>query len=473
MAHQQVIRVGERSDQRVPWLALILALSVLARVATALYLGDRVEALPGTYDQISYDMLAQRILAGKGYSFATTWYPAIPPDAPTAFWSFLYPLFLAGAYGVVGYHPLVARLLQAVAVGLLMPWLVYRLGRRTFSETVGLAAAAAIAVYLYLVYYSATLMTEPFYIVTLLWSLDVAQRIALAARRPETIGTRRGWARWAELGLAWGLAALLRQQVLLLAPLLLAWLLWATWGRIPLRRYVLSVALALAVVAAFILPWTLRNYVVYDDFLPLNSNVGYALYAANHPQQGNRFEPLNLAPVPKEWQGLNEAEQSRLLTAAGIGFVLAEPGRFAFQTLDRFRNYFRFWPLKTSPPISNVSRVLSFGLYLPFMVYGLVRSLLLARGGEVGAGRKAGPGKPTPALAAPAVPAQYRMLVSLLYLYMASYATMHLLTWAMHRYRLPVDAVLMVFVGLAAVDLYRRLVRGRVARPQVREAVQS
>jgi fumarate reductase subunit D len=198
-----------------------------------------------------------------------------------------------------------------------------------------------------------------------------------------------------------------------------------------------------------------RNYLVYDGFLPLNSNVGWALYAANHPIQGKRFEPLNLPKVPAEWQGLNEVELNSRLTAAGILFVVEEPGRFALQTLDRFRNYFRFWPEPTSSPIANVSRVLSFGLYLPFMLYGLVLSIRFVR--EPGYGSGLMPG------AAVAV-SRARRLVSLLYLYVAVYSAIHLLSWAMHRYRLPVDAVMMVFVGLAVVDLWRRFERWRSGR---------
>ena len=416
----------------IPWLLVILAVSVLLRVAAALYLGDVVEVLPGTHDQISYDTLAQRLIAGQGYSFPVAWYPAIRPDTPTAFWSFLYPLYLAALYVVFGHHPLAARLIQAFVVGLLMPWLVYRLGRRTFGLAVGLAGALAISVYIYLVYYSATLMTEPFYICALLWSLDALQRIAAGERTPAL-------RLWVELGLAWGVAVLLRQQILLLVPFFLLWLLWATRKRLPFRRLALSAALSLAIVAAFILPWTMRNYAVYHAFLPLNSNVGWALYAANHPQQGNRFEPLNLPPVPPEWADLNEAELNARLTAAGIRFVLEDPGRFALQTLDRFRNYYRFWPEKTSLPISNISRVLSFGLYLPFMLYGLYLSCRLLWK------RERGP--------------DFSHNVALLYLYAITYSASHLLTWAMHRYRLPVDAVMMVFVGLAWTDLARRLGR--------------
>ena len=46
-------------------LIAILALSVLLRVGVAFYLGNGIEETRGgTYDQISYDMLAQRVAAG-------------------------------------------------------------------------------------------------------------------------------------------------------------------------------------------------------------------------------------------------------------------------------------------------------------------------------------------------------------------------------------------------------------------------
>ena len=267
------------------------------------------------------------------------------------------------------------------------------------------------------------------------------------------LGARK-LSRWVELGVAWGIAILLRQQALLLIPVFLVWLLWATWGRVRIRELVRPAFLSVAIIAAFILPWTIRNAVVYDRFLPLNSNVGYALFAANHPQQGTRFEPLNLPPLPAELAGMNEAEMNEWLTAEGIRFVLEDPGRFALQTLDRFRNYFRFWPEKTSSTIANISRVLSFGLYLPFMLYGLFLSFRPVR-------------SPQNLESGGQSPSRSRHNVALLYLYVAFYSGIHLLSWAMHRYRLPVDAVMMVFVGLALVDLYERLGRWRAARVEI------
>ena len=133
-------------DQRQRrWLAVILFVSVVLRLAAALYMGDRVVPLPGTYDQVTYDALAQSLLAGRGYSFTRDWWPATPANAPTAHWSFLYPLYLAAVYGLFGHHPLIARLIQAIVSGILLPLLVFRIGRRIFGARVGLTAAGLCA----------------------------------------------------------------------------------------------------------------------------------------------------------------------------------------------------------------------------------------------------------------------------------------------------------------------------------------
>lgn len=67
--------------------------------------------------------------AGYGFSFATDWWPGIKADQPTAFWPYLYTLYLAGVYALFGHTPLVAGLLQAVIVSAAMPWLTWRIGR--------------------------------------------------------------------------------------------------------------------------------------------------------------------------------------------------------------------------------------------------------------------------------------------------------------------------------------------------------
>jgi hypothetical protein len=440
-------------------LVAILLLSVVLRVAVAIYLGDQVEILPGTYDQISYDTLAQRLVAGHGFTFATEWWPVTRAGEPTAHWSFLYTLYLTAVYWLFSPHPLAARLIQAVLAGILMPLLTYRIGRRVFEERVGLVAAGLTAIYAYFVYYNAALMTESFCIITILWTLDVALRIGKSANQRMGIRANR---EWIELGVALGMAALLRQVILLLMPFLFAWLWWAvrksqvTGRRSQVARladrqairnsqFAICLLTTVAVIAILILPWTVRNYRAFGRFVLLNTNAGYALFWANHPIYGTQFKSIlpsemgsYQALIPPELRHLDEAALDQALLKRGLQFVVDDPGRYVLLSLSRIKSYFKFWPSAESPFISNVSRVLSFGLFLPFMAYGLVLSIVRGPLSKQSSGLRTSD-------------------LGLLYLFIVVYTLIHLLSWALIRYRLPVDAILIVFAAVAIVDLTARL----------------
>jgi 4-amino-4-deoxy-L-arabinose transferase-like glycosyltransferase len=406
-------------------LALIVLGTILVRLLVAFLMGDQVTVLPAIHDQVSYDALAQRLLAGQGYSFPRQWYPFTPADTPTAHWSFTYPLYLAGVYSLTGYHPLVARIVQGVVGGGLICLLVYWIGRRVVNEEGGLVAAALTAVYGYFIYYNVALMTETFFIVFMLWALY----LGLELKEKSTL------ARWLLLGLALGMAGLLRQTALLFVPFMLLWLFWELRNRMTRWWYF---ALPLGVIILLILPWTIRNYLVYDEFLPLNSNAGYAFYASNNPNLATNWNNEEVVvPVPAELAGQNEAELNQALTRMGIEFILADPIRYLWLNLDKSLEYFKFWPSSDSSRISNLNRVFSFGIYLPFMLLGLALSLSRWRD------------------------------FSLLYLFMVIHTAIHLLTWPSPRYRLPVDAVLMVFAGLALLELAKQFITWRRRSPLI------
>ncbi len=409
------------SRREKTWLAVILAVAALTRLGAAVYMGDRVEPLPGIYDQLSYDALARSLLAGHGYSFDRAWWPATAPNQPTSFWSFLYPLYLAGTYTLFGPHPLAARIIQGLLLGPLTAWLLYRLGRRLFSPTVGLVAAAISSFYIYFAYYDAALMTESVYIAAILGAMVLTVEIA----------ERPSWGKWLALGLVLGVATLQRQVVLLFLPFLLGWLLWA--GRKRFRWW--SILAPLLILMLTLLPWTVRNYTIFHRFVLLNTNAGFAFYWANHPIYGTNFAllsgegPSYQDLIPTELRSLNEADMDSALLRRGIGFVWEDPGRYVLLSLSRIPEYFKFWPSPESSTISNISRVGSFGIFLPFMLYGLVLSIR-----------------------------RWRAYI-LPYLFIVVYSGIHVLSWVMIRYRLPVDAVLIPFAGLAIVDLAQRIAR--------------
>jgi hypothetical protein len=443
----------------------IIVVATLLRLASAVYQGNTVVPLPGIYDQISYDGLARRVVEGHGFSFAEGHWPATPAGEPTAHWSYLYTLYLAAVYALFGPQPIVARLIQAVVAGVLHSWLAWRIGRRIFGPTTGLIAAGLSAVYIYFFYYAGGVLTETFYIIGILWTFDVALRLTARARPadPNESSPALNWWLWLELGLSIGLTVLLRQVFLFFGPFLFLWLWWnlpqsgpaAAGGSSLRQRFHGSTLKGLIattlVIVVLIVPWTIRNYQAFGTFVPLNTNAGFAFFWGNHPIHGTSFIPLlpTAGPsygdlIPPELRSLNEAELDRALLKKGIGFIIEDPRRFVLLSLSRTVEYFRFWPSPESGTVSNISRVGSFGILLPFILYGLWLSTYEVR-------RPAYQGQPVE--------------IILLYLFIIVYTAIHLLTWTLIRYRLPVDAVLIIFAGYGLEDIAKRV------KPLLREFV--
>jgi hypothetical protein len=428
-------------DRSSKWLIAILAVSVILRLGTALYLGNVVDAPPLLTDQQSYDALGQQLITGHGFSFDTGWYPFTEANTPTAHWSFLYSLFVAAVYAIFGPNPLAVRVVQAILGGILLPLLVYRLSRQFFrtaplakaletrgtqTETLALVAAGITAVYFYFVLYAATLMTETFYMAALLWTLERTLKLAegLTIKHSLVLGT----------GL--GLATLLRQSILPWLVMMSIWLIWVGYRSGCTTTMIKRLFAVGGVVVLMILPFTLRNYAVYHEFLLLNSNAGYAMYSAQHPMHGTQFQAFTGAPMPADLYRLNEAQKDRELMRRGIGFVIADPVRYAQLSFSRLIAYFEFWPTADTSFINNLGRVGSFGLLLPLLLLGLWQAWQLAGPRKVGGWQVF---SATP--------------LAFLLLFTTFYSALHILTWAMPRYRLPVDITLMPLAALALYDL--------------------
>ena len=422
-------------------LIIIIGFAVLVRIIAALYLGDQVVELPGTFDQISYHSLALRVVDGHGFTFDKPWWPVTGAGEPTAHWSYLYTTFLALVYAIFGPHPIVARLIQAVIVGVLQPYLACLIASRIFNRAIGLVAAGLTAIYVYFIYYAGTLMTEPFYITALMASLYLA--ILLTSRdmeKPDISPNRALYGVAIAFGLSLGIAVLLRQLFILILPFIYAWIFYAN-RKYPFRQTLKISIISGAVVLAMILPFTAYNYQRFGDFVLLNTNAGYALFWANHPIHGTHFIPLLPSEtyrelIPNNLMNLNEAALDKALLIQGFNFILGDPVRYILLSISRIPAYFVFWPSAGSSLISNFSRVSSFGILLPFMVYGLVRSFTSYRENTFGA-----------FVASP---------LFLLYSFILIYTGIHILSWTLIRYRLPVDAILLLFAGLAIVEIFNR-----------------
>jgi 4-amino-4-deoxy-L-arabinose transferase-like glycosyltransferase len=337
-----------------------------------------------------------------------------------------------------------------------MPWLTYKIGRQVFDDTIAIVAAGISAGYLYFVYYAGTLMTESFYIVSLLASFYFAMRLVQFSGEKKvqtsTPRERAGFLRSKQarfalaFGLALGAAALLRQLSILFIPFLFAWVWWAG-SAVKKGSTIPALALTSMVIGVMILPFTIYNFARFDRFVLLNTNAGYAFFWGNHPIYGTKFESI-LPPemgtyqdlIPAELYDLDEAALDQELLKRGVQFVIDDPARYALLSLSRIPAYFMFWPSSESGMISNVSRVFSFGVSWPFMLLGLLLVPFSRRANE----------KLT--LHAPQ---------TLLIGFMVVYTLIHLLTWALIRYRLPVDSILILFQAFALTQLAQIFINAR------------
>jgi len=415
-----------------PLLAIIFV-SVILRVAVAFYMGNDVVELPGIFDQISYHNLALRVLGGHGFTFGEMWWPITRAGEPTAHWSFPYTLYLVGVYAVFGVYPLAARILQAIIVGILHPYITYRIGEKIFGRSIGFISAAVVSIYIYYVYYGAALMTEPFYITSILFSLFFSMQLADNTDKKQDV--KLGLA----LGASVGLTVILRQVFLLFIPFLFLWI-WIARFRLNRKLPLLSTVLSFILIFSFILPITFYNYQRFHRFVLVNTNSGYAFFWGNNPIYGTKFIPILSTPeyqamIPEEVRHLDEAALDSELLGRGIQFVAQDPKRYVLLSLSRIPVYFMFWSSPESSTLSNISRIGSFGIFLPFMLYGLFLGI-----------------KRTSSF--------WNLVTSpqgLLILFALVYSGAHILTWTLVRYRLPVDAVLIPFAGLALFDVFQRL----------------
>ena len=393
----------------------ILAIALILRVAMAVYLGDTVSGLSGAHDEISYSMLGQRYAAGYGMTFPEAWYPWIEANAPQSYYSYSISLFLGGIYALFGYHPLAARLIMAV-MSTLIVWMVFLVGRRLFNEKVALLATAITALYAYLIFYGVTLVTETPFTLALLIALYLAVRMRA--------GEMTGFWAWVLLGFVLAVAVLLRMAVIFFIPILLFWLFFA----IRKHTSIFMLVIPLVIIGLAVLPLAMRNWQLWHQFLLLEAQFGHVFWNGNHPDHLGNFHPFKVFPIPAEVLALkNDVLITNTLLRMGIQNVLADPGNFIMLTLTRLREFFLFWPTEDSTLWANLLRIGSFGIVLPFALYGLVSNLR-----------------------------RFQELAPI-YLFFVVHTGIYAVTWTMIRYRVPLDPFFILFAAYTLYTLYSRV----------------
>ncbi|MFQ5807247.1 MAG: tetratricopeptide repeat protein [Phycisphaerae bacterium] len=278
----------------------------------------------------------------------------------------LYPWFLGAIYWLFGPdNALAPRIVQA-ALGSLSCGLLYLIGRRVFSRTVGVIAGFAAATYWVFLYYDVELL-----IPVLIVFLDlVLLRLLLWAR------DRRSLLLWGTCGFVLGLSTIARPNILLLVLALVVWIL--VLHRPDWRRAVGSATCLFVGCMLPILPITIRNYVVGDDLVLIASQGGVNFYIGNNPHSDGMSAIIK--GDPGQWQACYDAQIARAQQALGhppmasevsrwysrqaLRFMCEQPGRAAAHMLKKLAYFWSHWE------VSNNRDIYFFtGHYTPIVRY--------------------------------------------------------------------------------------------------------
>jgi arylsulfatase A-like enzyme/4-amino-4-deoxy-L-arabinose transferase-like glycosyltransferase len=464
-AHRACRRAGSAGaggSRRRPALA-VFAVALAIRLL-ALWAARDAELV---LDEQTYALRAEALLEGRGFLGSyQSWVrhdaskPVELPQYPGAWQPPGYTVFAAALLGVSG-GSLFAVKLGQVLLGSLSVLLVLALGRAWFGERAGLAAAWLAALYPNLVAFTHYLWSETLFVFLLLAGL-----VALSRRddppRPQEA---------ALAGLLLGAAALTRAAIVYFLPVLSAWLV-VVHRRRP-RAALVAAAIVPAAALLAILPWTVRNTLLHGGFVLIETNAPYNLWRGNGPGALEDrcapevphypwpFECLPISPVGNRYAWVLVADAKRALgkddpsdleliryaQGAAWAEIRAHPETFARRILPRLVDLWN--------PTSFLVRHLHVGAYGP--VHPVLATLLawaailaylaaaaLALAGAWLERRNA-----------------FTWLVALLALF---YSGITALSFGLTRFRLPLEALLLVLAGPALVALRaRRARRGAAA----------
>jgi 4-amino-4-deoxy-L-arabinose transferase-like glycosyltransferase len=257
--------LAERNGGRagLALLAMVLALGL------GLRLGEAWDGRAPVFDAAAYATIAANLDRGEGF--------ALGSDAtqPASNYSPGLPLLAAGVYEITGgVHERTARLALAL-LGTLAVLFTYLIGRRLSGPSAGLIGAAAIAIYPALLEYQGMLMGEPL----------AAALLAGAVLAVLWAESRRE--RWLLPGALFGALALVRPEYLGVAVLVSLAVLVKD-RRVDWRSSLTRSVLLLLGVAVVVVPWTVRNAIALDRFVPISTGGGQVLFAGTYlPSDGD------------------------------------------------------------------------------------------------------------------------------------------------------------------------------------------
>jgi len=296
-------------------------------------------------------------------------------------------IYLLGLiYAIFGHSLLAARIFGHL-IGLVAVATTYLLANRLFSKRASFIAGLIHALYPVAIYFESELLVDNLFMML----IELSVLLILIACERQSIK----WFIW--VGIVIGLAAVTRPIILALLPLYGIWLL--IYDR-PLKKSLIHYLIVGLFTLVIIVPVTLRNFIVADDFIPIASSGGINFYIGNNNDADGLTATLP-PPLKNNW-GISditfaaEKETGRKMKASeisdfwykkGQAWIKNNPGEYLKLYFKKLYYMFnnseisnnRSLPLFFIHIMTLKFNVLSFGLIFPLAVMAVI-SLIIHRG---------------------------------------------------------------------------------------------
>ncbi len=322
--------------------------------------------------------IARALVTGYGYAD-----PFHGHTGPTAWVTPAYPFLIVGVFKLFGVYTAFSAWVLLAINCVLNAWVVrttYEIAARCFNANVARWSAWIWALYPAAMQYAVKWIWEMTLTAFLFsWVLVLALRMRGVGESTDPPGNGQTVRRWALFGILWGLIALSNPEVCIMLPVMGVWVLAGAGRAWPRQagKAVLAAALCLALIA----PWSLRNWRVFQHWVPLRGNFGAELYLGNGPGAVGLLMEYN---HPGESSGqlrlyreMGEVAYVRMRGDRAKAIIRANWGRF-FRLSAKRLYYFWF----SVPHPSDDSPLVEYGRNLNFQftsIAGLLGSALALR----------------------------------------------------------------------------------------------
>lgn len=336
----------DRHQNRIVHLSALFIL--LAGFGYSVYLGDSLR-YP---DAKKYYEIAVNLASGNGYSLN---------DSPTAFRTPGYPLLLA-AFATFGAPIIFLRYLNFILLSISI--YVIRSILSTVNAKIGAPLSVVLLVgYGVLFYTAGTLYAQTMFTLVLLLIIRLA------------IVPRFTYRHAVLLGILSTTFIMIHPSGVFIPPLIVLWLVFPkNWNMIG------KGIVAFLVAVACLAPWTYRNYLIFDEFIPISSHGADTLYVGNNSNTdvANWYKWIEDEVYKKSCE-LSEKELRSHYLKEVVEFWTEHPVDAIKLYLEKVVYYFAY---RNNLLVSNESSRLKDGVlfitYYPLLLCLILR-LLIAR----------------------------------------------------------------------------------------------